>query len=353
MSESENEPKERINPLTGLGQFRRLFAFVVPHRGRLFIALAAILVTSAAGLAGPYTLQFLIDAVLRQGDAALLNRITLILMGIFALQGVFYFIRGYQLSFIGERVMADLRLKLFEHLQGLSLNFYNEHRTGELVSRLTNDVSTVRGVVTSDISTALSQVLTFVGALVLLIVTDWRLTLFMFALIPVVMLIARLFGRSLRRLSSAVQDQLAQATTVLEESIGGVRVVQSFARESYEIGRFRSSIEQTVALAMKRIRLSALFGPIMSFLGFAAVVSIFWFGGHEVLAGRLTAGQLLMFLVLTMTIAGPSGNWAGCGAACRGARRDQAPVRDSRYTHRYRRRSGRLPAAACRGAHHV
>jgi subfamily B ATP-binding cassette protein MsbA len=108
-----------------------------------------------------------------------------------------------------------------------------------------------------------------------------------------------------------VQDQLAQATTVLEESIGGVRVVQSFARESYEIGRFRNSIEQTFRLAVKRIRLSALFGPIMSFLGFAAVVSIFWFGGHEVLAGRLTAGQLLMFLVLTMTIAGSIGQLGG------------------------------------------
>ena len=311
MSESENEPKERINPLTGMKQFRRLLAFVMPHRGRLFIALAAIVATSAAGLAGPYTLQFLIDAVLRQGDAALLNRITLILIGIFALQGVFYFIRGYQLSFIGERVMADLRLKLFEHLASLSLNFYNEHRTGELVSRLTNDVSTVRGVVTSDISTALSQVLTFGGALILLIITDWRLTLFMFALIPVVMLIAQLFGRSLRRLSAAVQDQLAIATTVLEESIGGVRVVQSFARESYEIARFRDSIEQTFMLAMKRIRLSTLFGPIISFFGFAAVVSIFWFGGHEVLAGRLTAGQLLMFLVLTMTIAGSIGQLGG------------------------------------------
>ena len=311
MSESESEPKERINPLTGLEQFRRLFAFVMPYRGRLFIALAAIIATSVTGLAGPYTLQFLIDAVLRQSDAALLNRITLILIGIFALQGVFYFIRGYLLSFIGERVMADLRLKLFEHLQGLSLSFYNERRTGELVSRLTNDVSTVRGVVTGDISTALSQVLIFGGALILLIVTDWRLTLFMFALIPVVMLIARLFGRSLRRLSSAVQDQLAKATTVLEESIGGVRLVQSFTRESYEIGRFRDSIEQTFALAVKRIRLSTVFGPVISFLGFAAVVSIFWFGGHEVLAGRLTAGQLLMFLVLTMTIAGSIGQLGG------------------------------------------
>jgi subfamily B ATP-binding cassette protein MsbA len=234
-----------------------------------------------------------------------------VLILIFATQSVFYFVRAYLLSFIGERVMADLRLKLFEHLQSLSLNFFNEHRTGELVSRLTNDVSTVRALVTSDVSTAISQLLTFIGALILIIVTDWRLTLFMLVLIPVLLPIALLFGRRLRKLSGAVQDQLASATTVLEESIAGVRVVQSFTRESYEIGRFRDNIEKTFTLAMRRIRLSSLFGPLISFLAFSAVVSIFWFGGHEVLAGRLTAGQLFMFLILTMTIAGSIGTFTG------------------------------------------
>jgi subfamily B ATP-binding cassette protein MsbA len=307
----DKQPKTAKNPLAEMGQFRRLLAFVRPYRGRLGLVLVAIVVGSALGLAGPYALQFLIDAVFKQNDPVLLNRITLALVTIFAAQSVFYFVRAYLLSFIGERVMADLRLRLFEHLQGLSLNFFNEHRTGELVSRLTNDVSTVRGVVTADISTALSQVLTFFGALALIIITDWRLTLFMFALIPLVMLFAILFGRRLRALSSSVQDQLANATTVLEESIGGVRVVQSFTRERYEIGRFSQSIERTFDLAMKRIRLSSLFGPTISFLGFAAVVSIFWFGGHEVLAGRLTAGQLFMFLVLTLTIAGSIGQFSG------------------------------------------
>jgi subfamily B ATP-binding cassette protein MsbA len=292
-------------------QLRRLLVFVRPYRRRLALALVAIVVGSILGLAGPYALQFLIDAVFNQNDPGLLNRITLTLVAIFAAQSAFYFVRGYLLAFIGERVMADLRIRLFEHLQGLSLSFYNERRTGELVSRLTNDVSTVRGVVTSDISTALSQVLTFFGALVLIIITDWRLTLFMFALIPLVMVIAIFFGRKLRALSSDVQDQLANATTVLEEAIGGVRVVQSFTREPYEIGRFTGSIEQTFKLAMKRVRLSSMFGPTISFLGFAAVVSIFWFGGHEVLAGRLTAGQLFMFLVLTLTIAGSIGQFSG------------------------------------------
>ena len=286
MQNSPARPRTRIRA-ADMGQFRRLFAFVGPYRARLAIALAAILAGSVLGLAGPYTLQFLIDAVFQQNNAALLNQIALILVAIFALQSVTYFIRSYLLSYIGEHVMADLRVRLFEHLERLSLTFYNERRTGELVSRLTNDVSTVRGVVTSDISTALSQSLTFIGALALIVVTDWRLTLFMFALVPVIVLVAVLFGRRLRKLSSAVQDQLANATTVLEESISGIRVVQSFTREQYEYDRYRGSIARTVDLAMSRIRVSAFFGPLISFFGFGAVVAIFWFGGMEVLAGRL------------------------------------------------------------------
>lgn len=299
------------NRLPDTRQFRRLYAFARPYRTQLTIAFIAVIVGSILGLASPYTLQFLIDSVFRDNNRGLLNRITLILILIFATQSVFYFIRGYFLATTGERVMADLRVKLFQHLQNLSLSFFNERRTGELVSRLTNDVSTVRSVLTSDISTALSQVLSFFGALILIIITDWRLTLFMFALIPVVMVIAILFGRRMRVLSASVQDQLADATTILEESIGGIRVVQSFTREPYEIKRFSDSIAQTVTLAIKRIRLSSTFGPTISFLGFAAVASIFWFGGNEVLAGRLTAGQLFMFLILTMTIAGAIGQFSG------------------------------------------
>ena len=309
----QNQPpsKKSSNLFSGMDQFRRLFTFVRPYRFRLFIAILAIIAGSILGLAGPYTLQYLIDAVFTQKNAALLNQITLILIGIFALQSVFYFVRSYLLSSIGERVMADLRLKLFDHLQFLSLSFYNERRTGEIISRLTNDVSTVRNVVTSDISTAISQGLTFVGAFIIIIVTDWRLTLFMLILIPIVMAIAILFGRRLRPLSTAVQDQLASATTIMEESIGGIRVVQSFGREPYEMGRFHASIERAFSLAMKRIRLSSLFGPIISFLGFGAVVSIFWFGGMQVLAGTLTSGQLFMFLILTFTIAGSIGQFSG------------------------------------------
>jgi ATP-binding cassette, subfamily B, bacterial MsbA len=303
----------RKNPMSSAdwNQFRRLMVYLRPHIGRFTIAMIAIVIGSVLSLAGPYTLQYLIDAVFTQNNAQLLNQITVILIIIFALQAVFYFIRAYQLSYIGERVMIDLRLNLFQHLQKLSLSFYNERRTGELVSRATNDVSTVRTLVTSDVSTAISQVITFCGALILILITDWHLTLFMLMLVPFVVIVALIFGRRLRKISSAVQDQLADATTVLEESISGVRVVQSFTREDYEIGRYRGSIEQTFVLALKRIKLSATFGPIASFMGFTVVVAVFWFGGQQVLNGTLTAGQLTMFLILTLTIAGSIGSFSG------------------------------------------
>lgn len=315
----------RLKPLTDMGQFRRLMAFVTPLKGRFAVAVLALIISSTLSLAGPYMLQFLIDAVFTNRDEALLNRITLTLIGIFAAQSVFYFIRVYELQYIGERVMVELRLTLFSHLQSLSLSFFNERRTGELVSRLTNDVSTVRALLTNDISTALAQVLTFVGALILIVMTNWRLTLFMLALVPLVVIVARVFGRRLRKLSGAVQDQLAGATTVLEEAVGGVRVVQSFTREPYEIGRFRAAIERTFQLARQRIRLAAVFGPLASFMGFAAVVSVFWFGGHEVLNQNLSPGQLVMFLILTMTIAGSIGQfgslWTGLQEALGATRR--------------------------------
>ncbi len=301
--------------LSDFQEFRRLFAFVKPYRWQLVAAMVFIVLGSILGLAGPYTLQYLIDAVFSQNNPQLLNQITLVLITIFALQSVTYFFRAYLLAFIGEHVMADLRIKLFAHLQAMSLSFFNERRTGELVSRLSNDVSTVRNVVTTDISTGLSQGLTFIGALIIIIVTDWRLTLFMFVLIPTVIVFALWFGRRLRKIATSVQDELAGATTVLEESLSGVRVVQSFTREDYEIGRYQSGILATLALAMKRVRLSSIFGPVISFLGFSAVAAIFWFGGHQVLNGTLTAGQLFMFLILTFTIAGSLGQFSGLWAS--------------------------------------
>jgi ABC-type multidrug transport system fused ATPase/permease subunit len=203
----DHASQSAINNLKSTIQLRRLMAFVKPYRGRLIVALAAVAIGSMLSLAGPYVMQFLIDAMFRRTDAALLNQITLVIIALFAAQSIFYFVHAYQLQFIGERVMVDLRLHLFDHLQSLSLNFFNKRRTGELVSRLTNDVSTVRALMTSDISTAISQLLTFCGALILILVTNWRLTLFILAAVPLVVVIAHRLSTVRHADRIAVLDQ--------------------------------------------------------------------------------------------------------------------------------------------------
>ncbi len=296
-------PRQR----NGVGRFRllrRLFVFVAPYRGRLLVSFATILLTSVLALAGPVMIRYLVDALAPGGDPSQLGRTALLLMAIFAVLSVLMVVRAYLLDYVGQRVVVDLALTLYRRIQSLSLSFFHHRRTGELVSRLTNDVTTVRTVVTSDLATGLSQVLMFAGALIFLLLTSWRLSLFMFVLVPVVAVVASVSGRRLRRLSAKMQDELATATTVAEEAISAFQVVRSFTREDYEVARYGKSIEETFATGMARTRVRVIFSPLVTFLFYAATVAILWFGGHEVLAGRLTTGQLVTFILLTLTMAG-------------------------------------------------
>jgi subfamily B ATP-binding cassette protein MsbA len=293
------------------GQLRRLLAYVRPHTRRMLLIVVALVAATALGLVYPFVIQQLIDTVLARGDLGRLNGITLGLVAVFLVQAVFNFIRSYQLTFVGERIVVEMRLDLYRHLQRLGLAFYDSRRVGELISRLSNDVTTARGLLTGDLVSALGQALTLVGALAIMIVLNWRLTLFVLALVPIVTGVALLFGRRLRRVSTEVQDQLADALTVAEEALGGVRVVRSFAREPYEVERYTTAVENSFGAAMRRNTLRSIFGPLMGFLAFSAISAILWFGGQEVLAGRLSGGQLVSFLFYAVTIAGAVGQLSG------------------------------------------
>ncbi len=288
-------------------QARRLIAMVRPYRVRLGVALVAVSVGAGLALAGPMVMRYLVDAISPGGDPEQLHLTALALVGIFAAQSCAKAISGFYLMTVGERVVADLRLRLYEHLQSLSLGFFNNRRTGELVSRLTNDVTTVRWLVADDLANSLSHGLTLAGGLALILSTNWRLTLVMLALVPIVVAMAALVGDRLRDLSAGIQDQIARFTTVLEESLAGVRVVKSFRREAYEVGRYRDGIEAAYGLTRKRARLASTLGPTVTFLFLMVTVAILWFGGREVLAGRMSTGQLVSFAVLTMSLSGSIG----------------------------------------------
>ena len=270
----------------------------------LAFAIAALLVTTAIGLAFPYVIQNMLDLVLNETDYRLLNQIAIGLAILFVIRFFFGYFQRYLVSYIGERIVVDIRNEVYEHMHRLSLRFFSERRVGELVSRLSNDVTLIRSALTDNVVNVLSQVLTFIGALVIILILNWRLTLFVLVLAPIVGLTASIFGIRLRKIATEVQDELADATTILEESLQGIRVVKSFVREPYEVARFGDALKSAFRVAMRLTRIRSVFGPLIFSLTFISITGVLWYGGREVISGRLTVGGLAGFLFYTMTIAG-------------------------------------------------
>lgn len=292
-----------------MDEARRLFHYLEPYKWRMSIAVVALIFGAALGLVFPWIMQNLVDAVLKKGDYSQLNRITLLLIATFLVRSVFYYFEVYFLSYVGERIVVDLRRDVYSHLHQLSLRFFNDRRVGELISRLSSDVTLVRTALTNNVATVLSQSLTFVGSLVLMLVLNWRLTLVILAVTPIIVASGALFGARLRKLSTLVQDQLADSNALAEEAFNGVRVVKAFGRETYEVDRYNTQTERTFDAVMRLTVIRSAFGPLVSFLGFAALAVILWFGGREVLSGRLTAGSLIAFLVYGINIGASLGSF--------------------------------------------
>lgn len=290
-------------------QIRRLLSYLNPYRGWLLIAIVSLLFGSAMGLLFPWIMQSLVDAVITNRDFNALNSITGWLILAFLLRSIFYYVQGYALTLVGERVLLDLREQTYTHLHRLSVRFFADRRTGELISRLSSDVGLVRGAITGNLVNALGQFVTFVGSVVLMLVLNWRLTLFIVVLAPLVVLSAAIFGRYLRRLSTDIQDKVAESLSMAEQAISAIRVVKAFVREPYETRRYNDQLEQTFTLMMKQSVLRSAFGPLMSFLGFAAMAAVLWFGSREVLEGRLTTGALIAFLVYGINIGASLGTF--------------------------------------------
>ena len=299
--------------------FRRLLRFVRPYASRLAIASFCLLAVSVAGLVFPWIVRSLVDSVFVHHDEHALNVIALALFGVFILQAGFNFTQNYLLSWIGERVVADLRRQLFDHVQSLSMDFYSEHRTGELMSRITNDVNAVQNTVSGNLLSLLQQVVTLCGSLVIVFYLDWRLAMLMLVVSPALAFSGTFFGRWIGRISRRVQAALGEATTVLEETLSNMRVVQAFTRERFESARFGGSVERVFTLTLGRIRVSARLVALMNFLAFGSITLVLWFGGREVLRGSLTPGGLISFLFYIFMIAAPLGSLANLYSQAREA----------------------------------
>jgi len=291
-------------------KLQKLFKYVKPYWKQMVLAAISLTIWSAISLALPYATRFLIDSVFVSYSRQALNQITLVMIGLFIFQAVLGYGQNYLINFLGQRVIADLRLAIQQHLLYLPLRFFAESQVGEIVSRVTNDVTTLQVVLTETPISLLRQIVTIVGGITLMALMNWQLTLLIFVIIPPIIFLAIFFGRRVERLSTLIQDRLASAVSALEESISGIRVVKSFTQEHYEENRFKYRIEKTFTSTMERTRLRAAFIPLVSLLGFAAVTIIMWVGGQFVLNQTLTPGELVAFLIYMIMVAGPLGEFA-------------------------------------------
>lgn len=283
------------------------------------LAIIALLASTALGLSFPLVIVRLLETVTQGGSVGALNLLAGGLLGLFLLQAACSFAQSYLLSSIGERIVFDLRTGLYRQLLRLSLDFYASRRVGEIVSRLSSDVTQMRTLLTTNLTSLLSQSVTLVGAVAIVLVLNARLTLFILVLAPLLILVAFTFGRRIQRMSTRVQDQLADATVVVEEGLQGIRIVKSFGRETYETERYATSLQRTVRASLTLAAFNALFTALMLFLGFGAITALIWYCGREVLAGRLTLPMISGFLIYGMTIAVSLGGLSGLYGQARAA----------------------------------
>ncbi|WP_075770791.1 ABC transporter transmembrane domain-containing protein [Aerophototrophica crusticola] len=290
-----------------LRPLRQLLPYLKPYWRQIALASIALLFAAGTVLGLGQGLRALVDEGFAAGNAALLDQALLVMLGVVGLLAVSTYTRFYMVSWVGERVVADLRKRVFDHIVGLSPGFFETTKTGEILSRLTTDTTLLQGVVGSSVSIALRNTLTLIGGLVMLMLTSAKLTGLVLLVVPLVVVPIIIFGRKLRVLSRASQDRVADVGSTVDEVLTGIRTVQAYVREDMERRRFAGTVEGAVDTAVKRIRVRAFMTMLVITLVFGAIGVILWVGGHDVLAGRISAGELSAFVFYAIVVAGAVG----------------------------------------------
>jgi len=300
-------PRRRLPSPKQLG---RLWPRLRPYRGGLALATVALLLSGAIALAFPQIVRYLLDAAFLQRNRGLLDRIAVVLLALFAVQAGLNYVQTYYLSATGERAVAGLRRELFDKLLTMPPGFFADRRTGELTSRLTTDIGLLQSVMSHQIAEFSRQALALIGGVVILTYMQPRLTFTALGVMPVVVGSAFYFGRRLRRMTTGVQDKVAEATAVAEEALSQIRTVQSFVQEPAERQRYGDRIAASVRAALRRAEVRGVFFGVLTFTTFGGIVFVLWQGGLLVLDGQLSPGSLVSFLLYTVTIAAAIGGLA-------------------------------------------
>ncbi len=289
----------------------RLFSLASAESKPLLLGLFFLIVSSAAGLLYPQLTRWLIDSVLVPKRMDLLFQVSMGLFGAFAIQGITSSLRYYLFTLSGERIVLRLRQKLYKQILSQEIAFFDFNRTGELMSRLASDCTTLQNAVSVNISMGLRNLGQVIGGLIFMFYTSWKLSALMLLLIPPIALAAALFGKRIRKYSKESQLALAEASIVAEETISGVRTVKSFGQEAAEELRYRTSMELALVFVKKRIRSIAEFITVAMVTGSGAICFVLWYGGREVILDRMSAGDITQFLLYLALVAIGVGSLGG------------------------------------------
>jgi ATP-binding cassette subfamily B protein len=290
-----------------LSALKPLLPYALAHRGRVAGALAALIVASAATLVVPVAVRQMIDYGFSDAHSGLIHLYFIGLIGVVAVLAIASGARYYLVMTLGERVVADLRGDVFAHLTRLDLAFFDVEKTGELISRLTADTTQLKATFGSSASIALRNFFMFIGAVAMMVVTSPKLSAYVLAAIPIIVLPLYAAGRTVTARSRRAQDRLADATAFAAESLSAVRVMQAFVAEAFAAQRFRAAAEEAFDAARAMTQSRAIVTIAAMFLAFASVVVVLWLGANDVVAGRMTGGELSQFLLYAVLGAGALG----------------------------------------------
>ena len=293
-----------------MSYYSRFYPFIRPYLPKMILACSLVVGVAVLNLALIRLAGLLWDQITVQRDSMGMARSIGVFLGLVIAQGLLSVGQSYVTAWVSQHIMADFRTHVFAHLQRLSLRFFAARRTGEILSRVMNDVSVIQSTLTEMPIDSTKQLVTLIGGIAFLLIMNWRLCLLILLLLPALVLVARFFGKRLKALSTTIQDQTAAATTLIEEVVSGIRIVKSFVQTRREEQRFAGQVRTMLQLTLRRARVMAVFIPTITLLTFAAASAVLWYGGTQVIDGSVSPGELFAFVLFAGILIGPFGSAA-------------------------------------------
>lgn len=283
----------------------RALLYVKPYLFRAFCAGICTIIAAGGTAYLPWVIKDMVDQVLRDKNTEMLNYIAMSIVVIFVIRGIAFYGQSYLMSYVGQRVIIDIRRAVFTKLQRLSMSFYDKNKTGTIMSYVTNDVSALQGALVDNVVEMITESVILIASIVMMIYLDWKLFLVTFGTFPFVLGFIDLFGKRIRKSGSRIQEAAADITSVLQETVSSARVIKSFVREGYEVARFDKENMNNFRANMKNAQLMATLTPTIEFVAAIGVTIILWYGGNSVINGEITAGSLVAFLTYAVNISNP------------------------------------------------